>query len=86
MVTVDKETNNQDPSTCHKIDETLVAKIAPIKLNDKTNQAIRIDNDCKVDSSQKDDWNHNYRKLRNQRLILHKGSVKGVKIKEVLAL
>ena len=86
MVTVDKGTNNQDPSTFHKTDKTLTTEIALIKLDGKTKQAIKIDSDCKVDSSQRGGWIYNYRKLRNQRLIIHKGPAKGIKIKEVLAL
>ena len=86
MVTVDKGTNNQDPSTFHKIDQSCTTEIAPNKLDGKTNQAIKIDSGCKVDSSQRGGWIYKYRKLRNQRLIVYKGTAKGIKIKEVLAL
>ena len=82
---MDKGTNNQDPSTYHKIDQTNTTDIAPNRLDNRTNKVIKTDNGCKIDSSQRGDWIYKRRRLRKQRLIMYKGTAKGYKIKEALA-
>ena len=53
---MDKGTNNQDPSTYHKIDQTNTTDIAPNRLDNRTNKVIKTDNGCKIDSSRKENW------------------------------
>ena len=76
----DKGTNNQDPTTNHRTDQISTVKIAPNKQDSRMHKAIKIDNGCKIDSSQKGDWTYKYRKQRNKRLVKHKGTTKGCKI------
>ena len=73
---MDKGTNSSDPTTNHQIDQTSITETAPNKLDSRINKATRIDNDCKIESSQREDWIYNYRKLRNPRLVMYKRTVK----------
>ena len=81
----DKEDNNQDPSTCHKIDLTSKTDRLPKWIDNKSNKVSRRDNGCKVDSSRKENWIYKFLKLRKQRPIMNKGTTKQYRIKEMLA-
>ena len=81
----DKEDNNQDPSTCHKIDLTSKPDRLPKWIDNKSNKVTRRDNGCKVDSSRKENWNFKFLKPRKQRPIMNKGTTKQYRIKGMLA-
>ena len=76
-----KGTNNIDPTTNYRIDQTSMTEPTTNKLDSRINKATRIDNDCKVESSQRGDWTYNYHKQRNLRLVMYKGAIKGNKTK-----